>query len=175
METIANYVLPFLYWIKGYVNVVFPDAYLRQLLLAAFTGAFIGACTAVYKEINYSLPTEIHLYSADEFERLGFKMVNFNGRGSLHNRYRRYKSYFGVTPDIAVILWRDLADSKWLRYGGAVAHPEHLLWALMFLRNYNKEEINASVAGCTEKTFRKWAWFYAEGIADLDSNYVSHE
>ena len=29
------------------------------------------------------------------------------------------------------------------------------------------------MVGCDEKTFRKWAWFYSECVADLESKYVS--
>jgi hypothetical protein len=46
--------------------------------------------------------------------------------------------------------------------------PVHLLWALMFLKQYNKEEVNASMAGCDEKTFRLWSWLVIRVIADLD-------
>ena len=50
--------------------------------------------------------------------------------------------------------------------------PVHLLWALLFLKAYNREEMNAAMCGCDEKTFRKWSWFYVEAMADLDSQLV---
>ena len=32
---------------------------------------------------------------------------------------------------------------------------------------------SAGNAGCDEKTFRKWAWFYTKALADLDTQLVS--
>ena len=42
-----------------------------------------------------------------------------------------------------------------------------------FLKVYATEENNASHVGADEKTFRKWVWFYAECIANLERNVVS--
>ena len=53
------------------------------------------------------------------------------------------------------------------------ARPEHLLWALLFLKLYELEPVNASLARCDEKTFRKWSWLFVEAIGDLDYIYVS--
>ena len=50
--------------------------------------------------------------------------------------------------------------------------PKHLLWCLLFMKNYGVEETHAARVGCDEKTFRKWAWLYAEGVAKLDRQFV---
>jgi hypothetical protein len=42
----------------------------------------------------------------------------------------------------------------------------------MFLRRYDTHWILASNAGCDEKTFIKWSWFYVEAIANLDKILV---
>jgi len=49
-----------------------------------------------------------------------------------------------------------------------------MLWGLLFLKSYGTEERHvAQVGGVDEKTFRKWAWYYAEAIADLAPRVVS--
>jgi hypothetical protein len=46
--------------------------------------------------------------------------------------------------------------------------PVHLLWALMFLKQYNTEEVTASMAGCDKKTFRLWCWLVVRVLADME-------
>ena len=46
------------------------------------------------------------------------------------------------------------------------AKPKHLLWALMLVKVYAKEEVLAKLARCDEKTFRKWAWLFVEEISE---------
>jgi uncharacterized protein (DUF2336 family) len=45
--------------------------------------------------------------------------------------------------------------------------PRYLMWALLLLRTYNREEVLATMAGVDEKTFRKWAWKLVERLAQL--------
>lgn len=35
--------------------------------------------------------------------------------------------------------------------------PKHLLWALLLLKRYSIESVNAALARVSEKTFRKWS------------------
>jgi hypothetical protein len=54
------------------------------------------------------------------------------------------------------------------------ARPKHLLWALLLLKVYGTETLLSSfVGGVTEKTYRKWAWCFIDGIAKLESAVVS--
>ena len=43
--------------------------------------------------------------------------------------------------------------------------PKHLLFALLFLRHYDAEHINATLCGVDEQTFRKWCWYYVKQMA----------
>jgi hypothetical protein len=49
--------------------------------------------------------------------------------------------------------------------------PKHLLWALLFLRSYLKEDILERLIGSSKKTVRKWVWLFVEAIADM-KDYV---
>jgi len=62
---------------------------------------------------------------------------------------RRFRSLFGVSPNLVPLLWAERED----RPDETV--PTHLLWALMFLKVYATESVHAAIAGVDEKTFRK--------------------
>jgi len=98
--------------------------------------------------------------------------------GSLHPRSnettrRRFCSVFGIEAYLCELLWYELVESGWTRKAGRTAFRKHLLWTLHFLRSYATEEVNACHFHCDEKTFRKWVWFYSEGISRLDAKFVS--
>lgn len=83
---------------------------------------------------------------------------------------RRFKEYFGCSPFLCSVIWSMLAG-YWL-IGGA-PEPSHLLWALLFLKQYSTEAINGALAKCDEKTYRKWVWEMISFIAELDVVSVS--
>jgi hypothetical protein len=109
--------------------------------------------------------------SAVAFEEIGMVIMG-RRRRSGKTFLRRFTAWFGIEPFLCAIVWQELQDSGWAGYASC-AHPEHLLWALLFLCCYQTEEVHASLVGADEKTFRKWAWFFAEGIAGLDAKFVS--
>ncbi len=50
--------------------------------------------------------------------------------------------------------------------------PEHLLWALYFLKVYPKQGPGCSTVGASNdaidpKTHRKWVWVFIEAISEL--------
>ena len=89
-------------------------------------------------------------------------MPNLN-RGSSENRMmRRFRSFFGVTPDLCTDLWGLACDSLI-----PTCLPMHFLWTFMFLKQCRTEEQNASIAGCDEDTFRRWVWYVLSVVPDL--------
>ena len=121
------------------------------------------------KDVYIRFIMRIPFPSDDEFEALGFELLGCKKRGSFKSRSRRFKAFFGAEPDVVATIWHELFQSRWLWYAGVRGpKPVHLLWALLFLRRYGTEETMSVIAGVCEKTFRKWAWFYADGIARLD-------
>ena len=70
------------------------------------------------------------------------------------------------------VLWVNLKKSGWTGYRKKASRI-HMLYALTFLRRYNTEDVNVSVFGVDEKTFRNWCWFFIEGLANLDKKIVS--
>jgi hypothetical protein len=85
---------------------------------------------------------------------------------------RRFTAMFGIMPVVCVDIWCRLGnDTETLDKNGA--NPVHLLWALMLLKLYATEVVLAvTIAGCDEKTFRKWSWHFVRGLADLEGSVV---
>ena len=81
-------------------------------------------------------------------------------------RNRRFRSKFGCSPHTCADLWC-------LCYSYFTDNTVHfyLLWALMFMKCYNTEEVNASNAGAHEDTYRDWVWYVISVIDRV--NYVS--
>lgn len=43
--------------------------------------------------------------------------------------------------------------------------PVHLLWTLLFLKQYNPEHIMGTLLQRDEKTLRKWIWLFVTQLA----------
>ncbi len=84
---------------------------------------------------------------------------------------RRFRATFGQSPIICSIIWDKIEEARQTMPQGA--KTIHLLWAMMFVKLYCCEEVNASLAGCHEKTFRKWCWLFVFAISDLEGEVVS--
>lgn len=75
--------------------------------------------------------------------------------GGVCNDSRAFRAHFGTSIDVCSLLWDGIrADTRFYRY----IQPRHLLWALLFLKTYNTEDVLSSRVGTTPKTFRKWVW-----------------
>lgn len=84
--------------------------------------------------------------------------------------HRKFMSFFGTTPFVCSMLWAFLEPCTNMPIG---VKPQHLLWALLFLKVYATESVHCSlVGGADEKTFRKWTWIFVHAIADWESGLV---
>lgn len=87
----------------------------------------------------------------ETFWRLGGKITGHPEEGSLPTGYRKFKSYFGTTPVVCVAAWDNFDSAR-----PPKSEQKHLLWALLYLKQYCTEHVNTNLVGVTEKTFRKW-------------------
>jgi hypothetical protein len=55
------------------------------------------------------------------------------------------------------------------------AKPVHMLWGLLLLKLYCSEQVLAILAGVHEQTFRKWAWYFVDAVADLSVSVIKWE
>ena len=105
----------------------------------------------------------------DEFEQIGMTMMKRRTGGSAQTRNRRFRSHFGVTPEICAHVWGLLDPTTLPEH----TEKKHLLWGLMFLMLYETESVNCTMAGgVDEKTFRHWSWFLVDEVSMLEANVV---
>ena len=111
--------------------------------------------------------------SEHEFWIIGCEIANHNNglASTEHLGRRRFRGLFGTTPNICSIIWQSLSDNG-LHPPGA----KPLLFIIMcfiIFKSYCTAEINKSITGLDEKTFRKWTWQYIKLIA-LDIDVVKY-
>ncbi len=105
--------------------------------------------------------------SVDTFWHLGHKITKHNMEGSISQGYRKFRTFFGTSPMVCVAVWGMLVCRP------LKSRPEHMLWALMLLKLYNIESVNAALVGVSEKTFRKWAHIFIRLLSNLPVvNYI---
>ena len=88
--------------------------------------------------------------SVETFWRLGHTITGHDLNGSLSLGYRRFRAFFGTSPLVCLVVWDML-----LLVRPRKSTPEHLLRALLLLKRYHIESLNAALVGVNEKTFRK--------------------
>lgn len=99
---------------------------------------------------------------ADVFWHEGSAYANHNTENSSMTGYRRFRTFFGISPELCAILWNRIPDKR------PGSEPKHLLWAMMFLKNYHKEHVSAAIVGVDEKTLRLWVWRFVELLSELN-------
>lgn len=143
------------------------SSFLQPLVVFSVAVAICSIVRVIYIRFIVSIP----LPSSEEFEALGVELVAAK-RGDQF-RLRNFEAYFGAEPEVVSTIWRELFASGWLfRAGIHGPDPVHILWTLLSLKRYGVGSLLVAVAGVREKTFSSWAWFYAEGIAKLDSRVL---
>lgn len=96
----------------------------------------------------------------------GLAYANHSTEKSNLTGLRKFRSFYGIGPDVFTLLWKKVIGKP------AGAQPKHLLWCMMYLKNYNKEHTNAAITKVDEKTFRSWVWRFVHLLADLDVVHI---
>ncbi len=85
---------------------------------------------------------------------------------------RRFREHFGCDPAVASYLWNRIKGKNKEKL--KQSRPEHLLWALLFMKLYLSESSLCSMCGCKdEKTFRKWSKIFVEEVNEFAPEEVS--
>ena len=86
------------------------------------------------------------------------------------DRDRRFKSIFGASSFVIADLWNRIKHSCELE---PAAEPKHLLWALVFLKNYSSYEVLCCIVGWPNSTtFSNWAWYFVPKINELKDDVI---
>ena len=83
---------------------------------------------------------------------------------------REFRTHFGCGVLVFITLWNLLLKTNLRPDGGRI---EHLLWTLLFLKEYCKQSVLCSMCGGIDKeTLKKWTWSFIDAIASLESLVV---
>ena len=76
----------------------------------------------------------------------------------------RFKNMFGISPFACSWLWGQLQDFKLL---DNIVEPIHLLWALLFLRQYMTDRVMAAFVRRHEQTVEKYVMSVVQSLEFL--------
>ena len=105
----------------------------------------------------------IDLFSPSHFLYIPSNYPGYKNRSNVLSD-RIFRALFGVTSNVCTIIWEKLEVNV-----TTDKDPNHLLWALLFLKVYSTEEVHSSLVGTTVKTFRKWSIPMVERMSSLNT------
>ena len=85
---------------------------------------------------------------------------------------RAFRSIFGVSWNVVANAWNLLE----IHNGEHKKTSTHLLWALLFIKQYGNEQGHCMMVGggVSLKTFRKWIWVVLDELAAVSAVKVRH-
>ena len=105
---------------------------------------------------------KINIAVVKEIAKTEFNLVNNND----NDWYTRcFRSLFGCSPRILTAVFNTLLDQELISISDKV---QHLMWALAFLKSYNAETYFAARYSVSEKTIRKWIWYFLDRLSKLE-------
>jgi len=106
----------------------------------------------------------VPLYSPRYFQNLTANILNKTSYIHSKRSLRQEKELLGVSSLVCYSIWEAIYEKL-----DDSAKPEHLLWALIFLKTYSSENTHSIIAGCSPVTFRKWSWEFIVHISNLNT------
>jgi hypothetical protein len=103
------------------------------------------------------------------FGRLIMEKDPFKDRAP-HEEDRSFRALFGCAPNVVLTLWDKLVAFDLTPEGGAM---KHLLWALMYAKQYGKWKTMRQLTSTDPKTLRNWIYKFFDAIALLEPFIVS--
>jgi hypothetical protein len=98
------------------------------------------------------------------FRQLGASIIGktmSEDHQSIDEEERQFRSMYGCHWDVATKVWDTVVE-----HGiNKKKEKKHLLWALLWLKQYTNEQSLAGIVRVTCKTFRKWVWIIIEDMA----------
>ena len=98
----------------------------------------------------------------DIFWEIGHKITGHDIDRSLTAGHRIFRAFFGTSPLVCSVVWDLLYRAR-----PRNSKPKHLLWALLLLKIYNIESLNATLVKASVKTFRKWSLIFIKLLARM--------
>ena len=106
------------------------------------------------------------------FRQIGMSMIK-NTRENLppdlisKSEERTFRAIFGASWLVVAKIWKLLEE----HYPNRHKRPCHVLWALIFVKQYGNEQSHCMMVGggVTLKTFRKWVWKILDEMSEVSS------
>src|SRR5687768_8491231 len=113
------------------------------------------------------LPVDTTGFLIEGYRMMGWRVNNLHNVNNV-TVLRRFSAAFGATPLLCSRLWLLIGSDNNNQPHLRTARPKHLLWALLFLKQYKCTELNCGSAGVDETTYRKWSWIFVQLLADIN-------
>jgi hypothetical protein len=112
----------------------------------------------------------------DEFEAIAFHVFRRGkATGSLSVQDRRARAWFGCSLLVLAKTWV-LLCRQFVQPLPERATKLKFLWAVILLKSYDAEEVNASrVGGVDQGTFCYWSWWFVDEISYLEPSVVRED
>jgi hypothetical protein len=115
---------------------------------------------------------DIILLGSDIMKRSPPSMLPGRRASSAATFNDRWTSHFNTEPEVCLQIWMMIQDNPvdGLDYN---FRPEHVLWALLFLKLYDSYTVLSGMCGCHEDTYSDWMWRVLQVIMYLEDEVVS--
>ncbi len=98
--------------------------------------------------------------SSDTFWFIGCEICKHNTKRKNDYGNRKFRNFFGTCAVVCLQIWNLV-----IGHLPSFVEPKHLLWSLLFLRQYHTEAQNAALVATSEKTFREYVHLIVPSIA----------
>ena len=116
------------------------------------------------KTIDQLHATHKNIMSEEGFRQLGSSLVSVDN--VLDDR--KYKSFYGKSPAMVALIWQEYIRP-------AKTKPQHLLWALSYMKLYNSWHVMAIIFKTSKPTYMKWVWIWIKAMADQSHRLIRWE
>ena len=82
---------------------------------------------------------------------------------------RAFRALFGCGPTVVLTLWKMLIAADLNPQNGSITH---LLWSLMYAKQYSSWSIMQKLSGADAKTLRLWIFKFYDAISLLEPQVV---
>ena len=104
------------------------------------------------------------------FSRLIMEIDPFKERAQMEED-RKFRMLFGCSPGVVLTVWNKLHSFGLVPENGVM---KHLLWALMYAKQYAKWQTMRKLTSTDPKTLRHWIYQFFDAIASLEPHIVSN-
>ena len=108
-----------------------------------------------------------HTTVDEEFINIASGFIAFSNVSTCYIKDKHFAGWFGVSSSVCKEIWCLLQRHSQQTLQETKVRRIHLLYTLLFLRQYAGERVVANMVKRTEKTVRKWIWLVIPMLSNL--------